>query len=222
MNAINIEPIVNMVLNPSTHEDAAVAGFRIMHRNAAIIGGLENSLSRSKDLLRIIAERDKEIALLKAQVRRDQQARKMADKSRKAYAAEQAIKKEREVEDRISDVVRAMIRGSKPSTNSMTRSVDDIATVRPKAVRKVAAKASSRPRRRVVTVKPRGANTDNLVLSLLTNELKCVSALFREAQRIGFTGCEGTIRAAAERLVVAGNAEEGRDEQGRVSYRRAS
>ncbi len=222
MNAINIDPIVNMVLNPSTHEDAAVAGFRIMHRNAALIGGLENLLSPSKDLLRIIAMRDKEIALLKAQASREQQARKMAEKSRKAYAAEQAVEMQREVEDRISDAVRAMIRGAKPNTNSAFLTVNDHATTRPKAVRKVAAKASSRPRRRVVTVKPRGADTDNLVLSLLTNELKCVSALFREAQRFGFNGSEGTIRFAAERVAVAGNAEEARDHQGRVAYRRAS
>jgi hypothetical protein len=222
MNAINIDPIVNMVLNPSTHEDAAVAGFRVMHRNAAIIGGLENMLSRSNDLLRIIAKRDKEITLLKAQINDAQQALKMAEKSRKAYAAEQAIEKEREVEARISDAVRAMIRGSKPNTNSTVLSVNDNATARPKSVRKVAAKASSRPRRRVVTVKTRGADTDNLVLSLLTNELKCVSALFQQAQRLGFEGSEGTIRFAAERVTVAGNAEEGRDHQGRVAYRRTS
>lgn len=221
MNAIDIDPIVNMVLNPSTHEDAAVAGFRIMHRNAAIIGGLENMLSRSKDLLDVIAKRDKEIALLKAQASREQQARKMAEKSREAYAAEQAVEMQREVEDRISDAVRAMIRGSTPSTNFTVLPVNDNATARPKAVPKVAAKASSRPRHRVVKVKPRGADTDNLVLSLLTNELKCVSALFREAQRVGFKGCEGTIRASAERLVVAGNAEQGRDKQNVAAFRRS-
>lgn len=222
MNAINIDPIVNMVLNPSTHEDAAVAGFRIMHRNAAMIGGLENMLSRSNDLHRIIVKRDKEIASLKAQVNDARQALKIAEKSRKAFATEQAVEMQREVEDRISDAVRAMIRGSKPDTNFTVLSVTDNATTRPKAVRKVAAKTSSRPRSRVVTIKPRGADTDNLVLSLLTNELKCVSALFRQAQRHGFNGSEGTIRFAAERVAVAGNAEEARDHQGRVAYRRAS
>lgn len=222
MNAINIDPIVNMVLNPSTHEDAAVAGFRIMHRNAAMIGGLENMLSRSNDLHRIIVRRDKEIASLKAQVNDARQALKIAEKSRKAFAIEQAVEMQRDVEDRISEAVRAMIRGSKPNTNFTVLPVTDNATTRPKAVRKVAAKASSRPRSRVVAIKPRGADTDNLVLSLLTNELKCVSALFQQAQRHGFNGSEGTIRFAAERVAVAGNAEEGRDHQGRVAYRRAS
>ncbi len=94
MNAINIDPIVNMVLSPTTHEDAAVAGFRIMHQNAASFGGLENMLSRSKDLLRLIAKRDKEIASLKAQVGQVQQALKLAEASRKAHAAEQAMEKE--------------------------------------------------------------------------------------------------------------------------------
>jgi hypothetical protein len=218
MNAINIDPIVNMVLSPATHEDAAVAGFRIMHQNAASFGGLENMLSRSKDLLRLIAKRDKEIASLKAQVGQAQQALKLAEASRKAYAAEQASEKERQLENRISDAVRAMIRGSKLSAQTAPISVNPGSVTGSKPMRKTSAKASSRPRVRRV---PRGADTDNMVLSLLTNELKCIGTLFRQAQGLGFSGTENAIRFAGLRLAQAGNAIEGRDYQDRIAYRRA-
>lgn len=218
MNAINIDPIVNMVLSPTTHEDAAVAGFRIMHQNAASFGGLENMLSRSKDLLRLIAKRDKEIASLKAQVGQVQQALKLAEASRKAYAAEQATEKERQLENRISDAVRAMIRGSKLSAQPTPISVSPGIVTRSKPTRKISAKASSRSRARRL---PRGADTDNMVLSLLTNELKCIGTLFRQAQGLGFSGTENAIRFAGLRLAQAGNAIEGRDYQDRIAYRRA-
>jgi len=222
MKITNTDQIVNAILNANASEDAAVAGFRILHQNAAKFGGLGHILGRSNELLGVVAQRDAQIAALRAQVETAQQALKSAERSRKAFAAEQAAKKEQEVGMRMLDAVTAMIRGSTPNTNPMAPSVNDNATARPKAVRKVAALAPSRRRTRVVAVKPRGAETDNLVLSLLTNELKCVSALFRQAQRLGFKGSEGTIRFAAERVAVAGNAEEGRDHQGRVAYRRAN
>jgi hypothetical protein len=218
MNAIDIAPIVNMVLSPTTHEDAAVAGFRIMHRNAAISGGLENMLSRSKDLLRQIAKRDKEIASLKMQVSLAQQAVRAAEVSRKVQAAEQAIEEERKLETRISDAVRAIIRGGKLSAQPAPVSEKPNRVTPSKPVRKMAAKASSRPRARRV---PRGADTDSMVLSLLTNELKCISTLFRQAQGLGFSGTENAIRFAGQRLAQAGNAIGGRDDQDRLAYRRA-
>lgn len=87
----------------------------------------------------------------------------------------------------------------------------------PKAVRRIAASASRRksPKLR------RGEETDSIVLSLLTNQLKCISTLFREAQHCGFTGTENAIRFAALRLTQADNAIEGRDSQDRIAYRRA-
>lgn len=217
MNAINIDPIVNMVLSPNTHEDAAVAGFRIMHQNAVRLGGLGNMLSRSKDLLRQIAKRDEEIASLKAQVRQAQQALKIAEASRKARAAEQVIEKERELKDRISDTVRAIIHGANLSAEPSRESVKPNSVTRSKPVPKIAAKASSRARARRA---PRGADTDDVVLSLLTNELKCISTLFRQAQGLGFSGTENAIRFAGVRLAQAGNAIEGRDYQDRIAYRR--
>lgn len=203
MNAINIDPIVNMVLSPNTHEDAAVAGFRIMHQNAVRLGGLGNMLSRSKDLLRQIAKRDEEIASLKAQVSQAQQALKIAEASRKARAAEQAIEKERELKDRISDTVRAIIHGANLSAEPSRVPVNPDSATRSKPMPKIAAKASSRARARRA---PRGADTDDVVLSLLTNELKCIGTLFpsgagpwlqRDRKRYPFRG--GAPRSGRER-----------------------
>lgn len=67
----------------------------------------------------------------------------------------------------------------------------------------------------------KGADTERLVLDLLTFEWKSVSVLFRTAQRLGFTGVENAIRFAAERLVDAGNAVQGLNADGRIAFRRA-
>ncbi|MBI0533849.1 hypothetical protein [Sphingomonas sp. TX0522] len=175
-------------------------------------------LSRSKDLLQQIAKRDREIASLKIQVSQAQQAVRAAEALRKVQAAEQAIEKERALENRISDAVRAIIRGGKLSAQPAPMSVSPDRVTPSKPTRKMAAKASSRPRARRV---PRGADTDNMVLSLLTNELKCIGTLFRQAQGLGFSGTENAIRFAGVRLAQAGNAIEGRDYQDRIAYRRA-
>ncbi|PNP92929.1 hypothetical protein [Sphingobium sp. SA916] len=61
MKITNIDPIVNMVLNPLTHEEAAVAGFRVMLKEAARHGGIESMLSRSQTLLSRIKQLDSEV-----------------------------------------------------------------------------------------------------------------------------------------------------------------
>lgn len=215
MKIINIDPIVNMVLNPTTHEDAAVAGFRVMHQQAAQYGGLENMLSRSKALLDRITRLDREIVALKEQVSAGRRELSASETARKSIATEQAFKVQQEVEQRITDAVHAMISGMNPH-----RAVEEPkakSSVAPKTVRRIAASA---PRPRSPKLR-RGEGTDNIVLSLLTNRWKCISTLFREAQHCGFTGTENAIRFAAIRLTQADNAIDGRDQQNRIAYRRA-
>jgi len=215
MKITNIDPIVNMVLNPTTHEDAAVAGFRIMHQQAAQYGGLENMLSRSKALLDRITRLDREIVALKEKVSSTQRELSASEKARKSVAAEQAFKAKQEVEQRITDAVHAMISGPKPyRVAELPKAQRQTA---PKTVRRIAASA---PRRRSMKLR-RGEGTDNIVLSLLTNRWKCISTLFREAQGLGFTGTENAIRFAAVRLAQHDNAIDGHDEQNRIAYRRA-
>lgn len=216
MKLTDTTQIVNAILNPNTSEEAALAGFRILYQNAAKFGGLGHILGCSNDLLRVIAQRDAQIGALKAQVEAAQQALKSADRSRKAFAAEQAAKKEQEIKTRMIDAVATLIRGSTMPTPPQPVSSNSTEGVRAK----IAAKASSRTRSRARSV-PRGADTDNMVLSLLTNELKCIGTLFRQAQGIGFSGTENAIRFAGLRLAQAGNAIEGRDYQDRIAYRRA-
>ncbi|KQM20162.1 hypothetical protein [Novosphingobium sp. Leaf2] len=212
MKIINIDPIVNMVLNPLTHEDAAVAGFRVMHHEAAQYGGLENMLSRSKSLLSTIARLNTEIEGLKAQVSSAQRALAASEKARRNITAEEALKAERAVKQRITETVEAMISGASQLITAeapkTTRSTPQ------KVVRRMAASA---PRRRSPKLR-RGETTDNIVLSLLTNRWKCISTLFREAQDCGFTGTENAIRFAALRLAQAENAIEGRDSERRIAY----
>jgi hypothetical protein len=215
MKITDIDPIVNMVLNPATHEDAAVAGFRIMHQQAARYGGLENMLSRSRTLLDRITRLDREIVVLKEKVSAAQRDLSASEKAHKSIASEQALKAQREVEQRITDAVHAMINGRSPRRAIEVPVIQRHAA--PNTVTRIAASASRRksPKLR------RGEGTDNMVLSLLTNRLKCISTLFHEAQHCGFTGTENAIRFAALRLTQADNAIEGRDTRGRVAYRRA-
>ena len=222
MKIINTDQIVNAILNPNANEDAAVAGFRILHQNAAKFGGLGHILGRSNELLGVVAQRDAQIAALMAQVEGTQHALKSAELARKAYAAEQATKARQEVETRMIDAVAALIRDSTiPIQPERASQPQPASSNRNEGVRaKMAAKASSKARGRARSM-PRGADTDNMVLSLLTNELKCVSTLFRQAQGLGFSGTENAIRFAGLRLAQARNAIEGRDYQNRIAYRRA-
>lgn len=215
----NLNELVNVVISPLTKEDEAVAGFRVLHQNATRHGGLGNMLGRSHDLLSALAERDQQIEKLKAQAEADRLAITRAERSRKALAAEQESRK-RDVEARISEVVKALVHGAPLSTGSSADPMNGSKPQRATARSRVAAMASSRTRRRVIK-KPRGADTANIVSNLLTNEWKCISTLFSEAQRSGFTGSEGAIRFAAERVAQAGNAQEGHDRLGRIAYRRA-
>ncbi|WP_242098815.1 hypothetical protein [Sphingomonas sp. CROZ-RG-20F-R02-07] len=214
----NLNELVSIVISPLTKEDDAVAGFRVLHQNAAQHGGLGNMLGRSHDLLSVLAERDQRIESLTAQAEATRLAMARAERSRKAVVAEQESK-ERDISGRISDVVNALITGAsmeqqKPALSS------DMLPKRATARSKIAAQRSSRPRSRAIS-KPRGAETDKIVFDLLTNKWKCIGTLFREAERSGFRGSEGAIRFAAERAARAGNAHEGRDRLGRIAYRRA-
>lgn len=215
MKITNIDPIVNMVLNPLTPEEAAVAGFRVMHREAARYGGLENMLSRSQALLSKITRLDNEIATLRAQVGSTKRALADSEKARKTITAEQAVRAEREVKQRITNAVEAMISGTSPFVNDETPVIER--SMKPKPVRRMAASAANKrtPKLR------RGQHTDSIVLSLLTNRWKCISTLFREAQGLGFTGTENAIRFAAVRLTQDDNAIDGHDEQNRIAFRRA-
>lgn len=218
MKIINIDPIVNMVLNPLTHEDAAVAGFRVMHQHATEYGGIENMLSRSQTLLSRIARLDKQVAALKQELDDAKRALVLAVKSNKAHAAEQALRTEREVKDRITKAVEAMINGTASRIEASPQPGNELSTTKP--TRKVAASASFRSRNRVVARKRRGADTEAMVLGLLTNQWKCISTLHGQALRGGFRGSEGTVRFAADRVADAGNAEQGHDSEGRIAYRR--
>jgi len=215
----NVNELVNTVVSPLTKEDEAVAGFRVLHQNATRHGGLGNMLGRSHDLLSVIAERDEQIESLKAQVESLRLAMVRAERSRDALAAEQEGK-ERDINARISEVVKALIHGAPADKPQGMPAMSGSAPQRTTARSKIAAMASARPRSRAVK-KPRGAETDKIVLDLLTNEWKCISTLYREAQRSGFKGSEGAIRFAAERVARDGNAEEGMDRVGRIAYRRA-
>lgn len=215
----NLNELVNVVISPLTKEDEAVAGFRLLHQNATRHGGLGNMLGRSHDLLSALVERDQQIEKLKAQVEAARLSMVRAERSRKALAAEQESNK-REVEARISEVVKALVHGAPLSLGSSADSMSGSRSQRVTARSKASAMGSSRARPRVVK-KPRGADTDQIVFNLLTNEWKCISTLLREAQHSGFTGSEGAIRFAAERVERAGNAQEGQDRLGRKAYRRA-
>lgn len=215
MKITNIDPIVNMVLNPLTHEEAAVAGFRVMLKEAARHGGIESMLSRSQALLSRIKQLDNEVVALRTQVEAARRALADSEKARKAITAEHKVRAEQELKHRITNAVQAMINGTSPFLNGEIPAIEP--TMKPKTVRRIAASAANKrtPKLR------RGQHTDSIVLSLLTNRLKCVSTLFREAQGLGFTGTENTIRFAAIRLTQNGNAVDGHDEQNRIAYRRA-
>lgn len=86
---------------------------------------------------------------------------------------------------------------------------------------KSAASAPNRARAQPAYTRRKGADTERLVLDLLTFEWKSVNVLFRAAQRLGFAGVENAIRFAAERLVEAGNATQGNNSEGRIAFRRA-
>lgn len=215
MKIANIDPIVNMVLNPLTPEEAAVAGFRVMHQEAARYGGLENMLSRSQALLSKIARLDNEIATLREQAGSAKRALADSEKARMTITAEQAVRAEREVKQRITNAVEAMINGTSPFLNDAIPAIER--SMKPKLVRRMAASAANKrsPNLR------RGQHTDSIVLSLLTNRWKCISTLFREAKGLGFTGTENAIRFAAIRLTQNDNAIDGHDEQNRIAFRRA-
>lgn len=114
MKLTNIDPIVNMVLNPLTPEEAAVAGFRVMHQQAAHYGGLEHMLSRSQTLLKRNARLSTEVAALKEKIAAAQRDLTASQKACKAIATEQALKAQQDVEKRITDAVHAMISGTNP------------------------------------------------------------------------------------------------------------
>lgn len=218
MKITNIDPIVNMVLNPLTPEEAAVAGFRVMYREAARYGGLENMLSRSKDLLQRIEQLNKEIEALKERAGAAERALTESRNACRLIAAEQALKTESELTQRFTIALRRMISGD----DQKTPAIDIQVPRNPAKVRvsgKSAASAPARSVRRVKAKKRRGADSEELVLNLLTKQWKCISTLRRQANRKGFTGSEGTIRFAAERLTDAGKAVEGQDHEGRIAYR---
>jgi uncharacterized coiled-coil protein SlyX len=211
-----IDTIVNMVLNPTTDEGAAVEGFRFLHQNATNFGGLAEMVGRVGEHRSIIAQRDAQIATLLAKLGAAQRAVSAAEGAREQYAVEQARKAQQKMLDYMQARFGKDITRLEPQSISQPQSVP----TPPRPAKVVSKTAASRSRPRAIP-KRRGADTEAIVLSLLTNEFKSISTLFREAQPYGFSGTENAVRFAAVRLAWRGNAEEGTDYRGKIAYRRA-
>lgn len=191
------------------------------------ITALETELAELKtngadDELGIIDQHHAQIKALAIKLKALTQTVREAEANRDQFAAEKVAEARRKM--------RAALDEEDGYANATTANADEpqhkpepAAKPRRKAggSRKSAASASARPRARTFHANRRGADTDRLVHDLLTFGWKSVSVLFRAAQQIGFTGTENAIRFAAERLVKAGNAVQGRNTDGHIAFRRA-
>ncbi|MBB3695836.1 hypothetical protein [Sphingomonas sp. BK580] len=185
---------------------------------------LAEAHARGGNDLGFIDQRNAEIRGLIERLKAAQQALSAAEEGRERYVAERVAAAEQEVKKRVlaslgEEVVRSDPESApQPQPQPARRHNAEKSTEKSKA----AASAPKRPRARAFKANSRGASTDHLILSLLTNEWKSISTLHRQAQREGFNGSEGAVRFAAERVANAGNAEKGQDRDGRLAYRRAA
>jgi hypothetical protein len=175
---------------------------------------LAEAQAQGGDDLGVIDQRNAEIRGLIERLKEAKAALNSAEECRERYAAEKVIAAEQEIKKRVLASLEegTAQREQEPEPQPTRRR-------RAQASAKRAASAPKRPRARKSN--GRGANNDNLVLSLLTNEWKSTGCLFAEAQRYGFKGSENALRFAAQRLAEAGNAMQGRDDRGRIAFRRA-
>ncbi|MEZ0497518.1 hypothetical protein [Sphingomonas sp. IW22] len=177
---------------------------------------LAEAQARGGDDLGVIDQRNAEIRGLIERLKEAKKALTDAEEGREQYVAERVAAVEQEIKKRVLASLGEEAAKPQPEPDPQpTR------RRRAQTSAKTAASAPKRARARANKGKARGANNENLVLDLLTNEWKSTSTLFNEAKRYGFSGVENAIRFAAQRLVEAGNAVQGRDTQGRIAFRRA-
>ncbi len=166
------------------------------------------------DELDIIAQRNAEIERLAVKLKALSASVKEVQSSRDRYAADKVAAAERAIREKLHSVFGTSANpepesAAKPAPEQ-ARAKSAASTKKPKSARPTAHRTNRK-----------GADTESIVSSLLTNEWKSVSALFDGACRYGFTGVENAIRFAAERLVRMGNAEQGLDHKGHIAFRRA-
>jgi small-conductance mechanosensitive channel len=179
--------------------------------------------ANEKDDLGLVKQRNAEIEELAVRLRAATQKLSAFEAEQDQYVAARVGEARRDIENRVRAALGGDNDNIEPDTaNKAGPEADPAPQPRRKAARtKRAASASARPRPRADQPKRRGRDTEQLVLDLLTFEWKSVSMLFRSARQIGFSGSENAIRFAAERLIAAGNAVQGRNAEGHVAFRRA-
>lgn len=165
------------------------------------------------DELDIIAQRNAEIERLAVKLKALSASVKEMQNSRDQYAADKVAAAERAIMEKLHSLFGV---SASPESGQAANSA-------PERARRKSAASAKKPtaRPKAYRTNRKGADTESIVSSLLTNEWKSVSALFDGARRYGFTGVENAIRFAAERLVRMGNAEQGFDHKGHIAFRRA-
>jgi hypothetical protein len=176
---------------------------------------LSDMKARGCDDLGVLDQRNAENLMLLERLNEMKRVLAEAEHARDQYVAERVAAAEQEIKERVRASLGEQDTAAEPKPNTKTTQ-----SRRTRASAKPAASSSSRKRPSASRSKGRGSATDDLVLSLLTNEWKCISRLYREAQLAGFSGVENAIRWAAQRLTGLGNAEQGKDHEGRIAYRR--
>lgn len=176
---------------------------------------LAEAQAREGDDLGVIDQRNAEIRGLIERLNQAKETLKEAEERREQYVAEQVAAAEQEIRSRVLASLGEKVAEPQPEPEPQPARQR-----RARTTAKTAASAPKRERARAYKSRGRGANNDNLVLSLLTNEWKSTGTLFAEAQRYGFQGSENALRFAAQRLADAGNAVQGRDDRGRIAFRR--
>lgn len=181
---------------------------------------LAEAQARGGDDLGVIDQRNAEIRGLIERLKEAKKALTDAEEGREQYVAERVAAAEDEMKKRVLASLgeEAVKPEPKPGPQPARRRRAQTSA----KTGKTAASAPKRSRARAAKPNARGTSTENLILSLLTNEWKSISTLHRQAQYEGFKGSEGAVRFAAERVANAGNAEKGHDRDGRLAYRRAT
>jgi len=201
-------------------DEAEVACHLMQERIAALEAELADLQTNGRDELGIIAQHHAQIEALVVKLTTMKKTLSELEASRELYATEQVAAVRREIERRVRSALDQQLGADVSEPNEDNPQPTASSHPQRKATRKARTGASAKAGARA-SRPDRGAATERLVLDLLTFEWKSVSILFRSAERRGFTGTENAIRFAAERIVRAGNAVQGHDDEGRIAFRRA-
>lgn len=162
----------------------------------------------------LVAQRNIEIERLMRELAKALEQVSTADDARQAFARDQVAAMRRDMERRLQ----AALIGLDCKENTVV-TPPNAKSIRASLTVKNPSRAQ--PKKNGFYGKPSSTANESIILDLLTFEGKTVRTLFREAQRRGFTATENAIRFIAGKLIAAGNARQGLDEAGRISYRRA-